>query len=38
MKLLLEKKYIQSWDKIVIIGDKTRDKQKDPLIRVTTVH
>lgn len=35
---LLEKKLIKSWDKIVIIADKKRGSETDPLIRVTTVH
>jgi hypothetical protein len=38
MKILKEKAYIKSWEKVVIIGDKERNKtQKDPLIRVTVV-
>ena len=35
INILLEKKFIKEGDKIVIIGDKTRGKKKDPLIRVT---
>jgi pyruvate kinase len=37
IQILLEKGLIHKGDKIVIIGDKKRGEQKDPLIRVTTV-
>lgn len=36
MKILLDKGLIQKGDKIVLIGDKSRGEQKDPLIRVST--
>jgi pyruvate kinase len=37
MKILLEKKLIKKGDKIVIIADKKRGSETDPLIRITTV-
>jgi len=37
IKILLKKKLIKSWDKIVIIADKKRNGKTDPLIRVTVV-
>jgi pyruvate kinase len=37
MKVLLEKNLIKEGDKIVIIADKKRGSETDPLIRVTTV-
>jgi hypothetical protein len=37
VNVLLEKGFVKGWDKLILIGDKTRGTQKDPLIRVITV-